>query len=161
MGARDGAKEILMLGQDSSVPSRLIKAIVAKSLIEIILVCVVATFAAFSTFNPRLRGAIEVANQRRVAGWVVAPEAPEVVIEVQLFVDEKLLASKLANEKRSKLVRFGVASNPNHGFSFDLTRTKLAPGRHTAQVYALRRAAGANMILSPIAKEPWVFEVRR
>lgn len=161
MGARDGAKEILMLRQDSSVPSRLLKAIVAKSLIEIILVCVVATFVAFSTFNPRLRGAIEVADQTRVAGWVVAPEAPEVVIEVQLFVDEKLLASRLADEKRSNLVRFGVSPNPNHGFTFDLTRAKLAPGRHTAQVYALRQASGANKTLSPIAKEPWVFEVRR
>lgn len=161
MGARDGAKEILMLRPDSSVPSRLLKAIVAKSLIEIILVCVVATFAAFSTFSPRLRGVIEVADQRRVAGWVVAPEAPEVVIEVQLFIDEKLLASKLADEKRSDLIRFGVASNPNHGFNFDLTRAKLAPGRHTAQVYALRQASGANMILSPIAKQPLVFEVRR
>ena len=161
MGVRDGAKEILMLRQDSSVPSRLLKAIVAKSLIEIILVCVVATFSAFSTFSPRLRGDIETANQTRVAGWVFAPEAPEVVIEVQLFIDEKLLASKLADEKRSDLVRFGVASNPNHGFNFDLTRAKLAPGRHTAQVYALRQASGANKILSPIGKRAWVFEVRR
>jgi hypothetical protein len=161
MGARDGSKEILMLRPDSSVPSRLLKAIVAKSLIEIILVCVVATFGAFSTFNPRLRGMIEVADQTRVAGWVVAPEAPEVVIEVQLFIDEKLLASKLADERRNGLVRFGVSPNPNHGFTFDLTRVKLAPGRHMAQVYALRHASGANKILSPIAKEPWVFEVRR
>jgi hypothetical protein len=161
MGALDDAKEILMLRPDSSVPSRLLKAVVAKSLIEIILVCVVATFWAFSTFNPRLRGAIEVADQTRVAGWVFAPEAPEVVVEVQLFVDEKLIASKFADERRNNLVRSGASPNPNHGFTFDLTRAKLAPGRHTAQVYALRHAPGANKILSPIAKEPWVFEVKR
>lgn len=161
MGARDGAKEILMDQPNSPVPSRLLKAIVAKSFIEIILVCVVATLAAFSTFNPRLRGAVEIANQTRVTGWVVAPEAPEVVIEVQLFIDEKLLASKLAEEKRNDLIRFGVTSNPNHGFNFDLSRIKLAPGLHTAQVYALRHASGSNKILSPIAKQPIVFEVRR
>src|SRR5262245_26325886 len=132
-----------MLRPDSSVPSRLLKAIVAKSLIEIILVCAVATFTAFSSFSPRLRGAIEVANQTRVAGWVVAPEAPEAVIEVQLFVDDKLLASKIADETRGELIRYGIASTPNHGFTFDLTRTRLAPGRHTAQVYALRSASGA------------------
>jgi hypothetical protein len=160
MGSRDGAKEILMDQPNSPVPSRLLKAIVAKSLIEIILVCVVATLAAFSTYNPRLRGAVEVANQTRVAGWVLAPEAPEVVIEVQLFIDEKLLASKLAEEKRNDLVRFGVTSNPNHGFKFDLSRANLAPGIHTAQVYALRHASSANKILSPIAKQPIVFEVR-
>lgn len=140
---------------------RLLKAIAAKSFIEIFLVCAVATFAAFTTFSPRLRGAVEVANQTRVTGWVLAPEAPEIVIEVQLFVDEKLLASKLADELRIDLLRFGLAMNPNHGFNFDLTRAKLAPGRHTAQVYALRQTSGANKILSPIAKQPLVFEVRR
>jgi len=150
-----------MLRPDSSVPSRLLKAIVAKSFIEIILVCAVATLAAFSTFNPRSRGAIDAADQRRVAGWAVAPEAPEVAIEVQLFIDEKLVASKLADQKRIDLVRSGVTSNPNHGFHFDLTQICLAPGRHTAQVYALRHVAGPNKILLPIAKQPRVFEVRR
>jgi hypothetical protein len=161
MGSIDDAKEILMLRPDSSVPLRLLKAIVAKSFIEIFLVCAVATFAAFTTFSPRLRGAVEVANQTRVTGWVLAPEAPEIVIEVQLFVDEKLLASKLADERRMDLLRFGLAPTPNHGFNFDLTRARLAPGLHTAQVYALRQTSGANKILSPIAKQPLVFEVRR
>jgi hypothetical protein len=159
MGARDDAKEILMLRPDSSVPSRLLKAVLAKSFIEIILVCVVATLAAFSTFGPRLRGAIDVADQTRVAGWAVAPEAPEVALEVQLFIDEKLVASKLADEERTDLVRPGVTSNPNHGFNFDLTQINLAPGRHAAQVYTLR-PAGANKILLPIMKQPSVFEVR-
>jgi len=145
---------------NSPVPSRLLKAIVAKSAIEIILVCVVATLAAFSTYNPRLRGAVDVANQRRVYGWVLAPEAPDVVIEVQLFIDEKLVASQLANEQRNDLLRYHLASNPYHGFYFDLNRIKPAPGLHTAQVYALRHASNANKILSPIAKQPIVFEVR-
>ncbi|HEY8459100.1 MAG TPA: hypothetical protein VIM99_01900, partial [Blastocatellia bacterium] len=85
-----------MLWPDSSVPSRLLKAILAKFIIEITLVCVVATFAAFSTASPPLRGEVEAANQRRVYGWVLAPESPEIVIEVQLFIDEKPLASQLA-----------------------------------------------------------------
>ncbi|MBO0727527.1 MAG: hypothetical protein J2P52_18150, partial [Blastocatellia bacterium] len=159
MGARAGAKEILMSQPNSPVPSRLLKAILAKSLIEIILVCVVATLGAFSTFNPPLIGAVERADQTRVAGWIVAPESPEMVIEVQLFIDEKLVASKPADEKLMDLVHYGVTSNPNHGFNFDLTRTKLAPGRHTAQVYALRHVSGANKTLTPIAKQPRVFEV--
>ncbi len=135
MGSRNDAKEILMLRPDSSVPSRLLKAVVAKSFIEVVLVCAVATLAAFSTFSPRLRGALDVADQTRVAGWA------------------------LADEERIDLVSAGVTSNPNHGFNFDLTQIKLAPGRHTAQVYALRPAAGANKILLPIAKQPCVFEV--
>ena len=159
MGALDDSKEILMPRPDSSVPSRLLKAVVAKSFVEIILVCAVATLAAFSTFSPRLRGAIDVADQTRVAGWALAPETPDVALEVQLFIDEKLVASKLAGEERRDLVSSGITSNPNHGFSFDLTRINTAPGRHTAQVYALRPAAGATKVLLPVSRPPRVFEV--
>jgi hypothetical protein len=159
MGARDDSKEILTAPPDSSVPSRLLKAVVAKSFAEIILVCAVATLAAFSTFSPRLRGAIDVADQTRVSGWAAAPEAPEVALEVQLFIDEKLVASKLAGEERIDLVSSGVTSSPNHGFSFDLTRINIAPGRHTAQVYALRPIAGATKVLLPVSRSPRVFDV--
>jgi hypothetical protein len=154
-----------MAQPDSSIPSRLLKAVVAKSFLEILVVCVVATLAAFSTFSPQLRGAIDVADQTRVAGWAydpgLPPESPEAALEVQLFIDEKLIASKPANEKRSDLVESGVTSNPNHGFNFDLTSIQLAPGRHVAQVYAVRPATGASKILLPIVKQPSVFEVRR
>lgn len=159
MGARDDRHEPLMTQPDLSIPSRLLKAVAAKTFIEIILVCVVATLAAFSTFSPQLRGAIDIADQTRVAGWVCDPQSPEVSLEVQLFIDEKMVASKLADEMRVDLVESGAASNPNHGFSFDLRPLKLAPGRHTAQVYALRQATGANKILLPVAKAPGVFEV--
>lgn len=150
-----------MAQPDSSIPSRLLKAIVAKSFIEIILMCVVATLAAFSTFSPQLRGAIDIADQARVAGWANDPISPDAALEVQLFIDGKLAASKLADEKRIDLVESGVTSNPNHGFNFDLTLIPLTPGRHTAQVYALRSAVGANKILLPIGNQPSVFEVSR
>jgi hypothetical protein len=161
MGVRDGSSGILMAQPDPSVPSRLLKAVVAKSFLEILVFCVVATLAAFSTFSPQLRGAIDVADQTRVAGWVIDPGSPGEALEVQLFIDEKLIASKHADEKRSDLVTSGVTSNPNHGFNFDLTSNTLAPGRHAAQVYAVRQAAGANKILLPIAQQPSVFEVQR
>lgn len=147
--------------RDSSVPSRLLKAILAKSIIEIILICAVATFAAFSTSSPRLRGDVDIANQRRVYGWVLAPEAPDVAIEVQLFIGEKWVASQLADEQRNDLLRRGMASNPYHGFYFDLNRLNLAPGRHTLQVYAVRQAPGSNKILSPIARRRIVIGIRR
>jgi hypothetical protein len=161
MGARDGEHGILKARTDPSVPRRLLKAVLAKSFIEILLVCVVATLAAFSVFSPRLRGAIDVADRTRVAGWASDPESSGGPVEVQLFLDEKLVASKLADERRTDLIESGVTSTPYHGFSFDLTAVPLAPGRHTAQVYALRPAAGASKILLPIANQPSVFEVRR
>lgn len=150
-----------MAPPNSSIPSRLLRAVAAKTFVEIILVCVVATLAAFSTFNPQLRGAIDVADQTRVAGWAYDPHSSEDSMEVQLFIDGKLAASKLADEKRIDLVESGVTPKPDHGFSFDLKLINLTPGRHTAQVYALRPAAGANKILLPITRQPSVFEVSR
>lgn len=161
MGARDGQHERLMAQSDSSIPSRLLKAVVAKSFIEIALVCLVATLAAFTTFSPQLRGAIDVADRTRVSGWAYDPRAPEETLEAQLFIDGDPVMTKPAGETRIDLVQSGVTSNPNHGFSFDLTPINLAPGRHTAQVYALRQATGENKILLPIAKQPSVFEVSR
>jgi hypothetical protein len=161
MGARDGSSGILMARPEPSVPSRLLKAVVAKSFLEFLVFCVVATLAAFSTFHPRLRGAIDVVDQTRVAGWVVDPGSPQEAIEVQLFIDEKLISSIHASEKRADLVESGVTSNPNHGFNFDLAPVQLAPGHHAAQVYAVRQTAGANKILLPIVQQPSVFEVRR
>jgi hypothetical protein len=146
---------------DSSVASRLLKAVIAKSFIEIALVCVVATMAAFSTFNPQLRGAIDVADQTRVAGWVHDPRSPGEVVEVQLFIDGKLIAMKRAHERRDDLVEAGVTAQPNHGFRFDLAAMSFAPGCHTVQVYALRPAAGSNRILLPVTKQPGYFEVSR
>jgi hypothetical protein len=161
MGACDGEIKMLTAKSDSSIPSRLLKAITAKFFAEVTLVCVVVTLAAFSTFSPQLRGAIDAADQTRVAGWVVDPNSPGDALEVQLFIDEKLVASKLADEERTDLVQSGVTSTPNHGFKFDLTTIHLSAGRHITQVYALRRATGENKILLPIAKQPSVFEVTR
>jgi len=144
-----------------SVATRLLRAVIAKSFIEIVLVCAVATLAAFSTFSPQLRGAIDVADGKRVAGWVHDPQAPGASLEAQLFIDGKLAATELADGKRPDLVESGVTANPDHGFDFDLAPLNLPPGRHTAQVYALRRAAGANKILLPVAKQPSVFDVSR
>ncbi len=145
----------------STIPSRLLKAVVAKSFLEVGLICVVATLAAFSTFSPQLRGAIDIANQNRVAGWAYNPRSPEDRLETQLFIDGKPFASKLADQRRGDLVESGVTSNPDHGFDYDLTPLNLTPGRHSAQVYVLRQAAGENKILLPIAQQPSVFEVRR
>jgi hypothetical protein len=139
----------------------LLRAVIAKSFIEIVLVCVVVTLAAFSTFSPQLRGAIDVADGARIAGWVHDPRSASAPLEVQLFIDGRLAAMELAEGKRPDLVESGVTANPDHGFDFDLAPLNLPPGRHTAQVYALRRAAGANRILLPVTKQPSVFEVSR
>ena len=146
--------------KQSSMASKLLRAVIAKSFLEVILVCVVATLAAFSTFSPQLRGAIDVADQTRVAGWVHDPQSPANALEVQLFIDGKFAATKLANEIRRDLVEADVTSQANHGFNFALESLNLPDGEHSAQVYAVR-ATGANKTLLPITTSPLTFHISR
>lgn len=143
--------------QQSEMAAKLLRAVIAKSFVEVILVCVVASLAAFTTFSPQLRGAIDVADQTHIAGWVNDPWLPEQSLEVQLFIDGKFVASQLANLTREDLVTAGVTSHPNHGYSFQLQQFNVPGGKHSAQVYAVREAAGASKILIPITASPVTF----
>ena len=146
--------------KQSSMASKLLRAVIAKSFLEVVLVCVVATLAAFSTFSPQLRGAIDVADQTRIAGWVHDPQSPANALEVQLFIDGKFAATKRADETRNDLVEAGVTSQANHGFNFVLETLHLPEGEYSVQVYAVR-AAGANKTLLPITTVPQTFRVSR
>ena len=141
--------------------SKLLRAVIAKSFVEVVLVCVVATLAAFSTFSPQLRGAIDVADQTRIAGWVHDPQTPDQPIEVQLFIDGKFIATMRADERRDDLVRTGATTQPNHGFNISVESLHLPEGEHRALVYAVREAAGANKILLPFTTAPYTFQISR
>jgi hypothetical protein len=146
---------------DQSIASRLLRAVIAKSFLEVLLVCVVATLAAFSTFSPQLRGAIDVADRTRVAGWVHDPRSPDDALEVLLFIDGKFVATARASERRDDLVKAGVTATPNHGFSFLLESLHLTNGDRLVQVYAVRNTSGASRILLPISKTPRAIKVDR
>ncbi len=153
--------ELMQMQKGTSMATKLLRAIIAKSFIEIALVCAVATLAAFATFSPQLRGAIDVADQSRIAGWVHDPQSPDAPLEVQLFIDGKFRAAKLADELRDDLVRAGATTRPNHGFSFPIEEINLPTGEHSAQVYAVRNAAGSSKVLLPITNSSLKFQVSR
>lgn len=144
-----------------STATKLLRAIIAKSFVEVVLVCVVASLAAFMTFSPQLRGAIDAADQSQISGWVHDPRLPEASLEVQLFIDGKFFASRLADDRRDDLVSAGVTEKPNHGFSFELESFNLSAGEHSAQVFAVRDAAGTSKILLPVTAEPRTFQISR
>ncbi len=146
-------------GADPKLAAKLLRAIAAKTLLELLFICFLATWAAFTNYSPLLRGAIDLANQTHVAGWAHDPQAPAEALEVQLFIDDRFVATGRAGERRDDLVQAGATSLPNHGFSFDLSNMQLAPGEHRAQVYALRTAAGINKMLVPLSREPVIFRV--
>lgn len=153
-----------MLSHQSAAPprnvaTRLLRAVIAKSALEIAAVCLVAALAAFSNFSPLVRGAVDAADQVHVAGWALDPLAPGETVEVQLFIDGRFFATKKADDRRDDLVEAGVAAIPHHGFNFPIEASKLAAGEHAAQVYAVRAAAGSNKILTPITRTPNKFHV--
>ena len=147
-------------GADPELAPKLLRAIIVKSFLEILFVCFLATWAAFTNYSPLLRGALDQADQRRVAGWAHDPQAPTEALEVQLFIDDRFVATRTANERRDDLVRAGATTLPTHGFSFELGDVRLADGEHTVQVYAVRRAAGAHKMLVPLSREPVLFQVK-
>ncbi|MEP7340421.1 MAG: hypothetical protein ABI977_22005 [Acidobacteriota bacterium] len=148
-------------GQVTSQASKLLHGVITKSFVEVGLVCVVATLAAFSTFSPQLRGAIDIADATRIAGWVHDPQTPDQPIEVQLFIDGKFIATERADELRDDLVRTGATTQPNHGFNISVESLNLPNGEHQAQVYAVRESSGANKILLPVTTAPHAFHVSR
>ena len=147
-------------GAETSLATRLLHAFLVKSFLEIAVVCVAVSVAAYWYFNPQLRGAIDVADEQRVAGWAIDSRRPGESIEVQLFIDERFAGERLANEPRDDLVRARVTASSHHGFSFSLDSLKLTSGRHAVQVYALRSTTEGNRIMLPLAKYPLTFQVR-
>lgn len=141
--------------------TRLLRAVLAKSFVEIALVCAVATLAGFANFSPLLRGAIDVADGRRIAGWAHDPAAPAEAIEVQLFIDDQFIATQRAAETRADLVRAGATRHAQHGFTFSLTELRLAPGVHSAQVYAVRNSGANHKVLLPLARTQATFTIAR
>ncbi len=136
----------------SSVPTRLLRAVVAKTAVELALLCLIATVAAFWNFSPLLRGAVDVVDRTRVAGWAYDPQAPSEAVEVQIFIDGKFVRSSVAGAARPDLVAAGAAEGPDHGFSVPID--DLEPGLHAIQVYAVRRGPGNSKILAPLSRSP-------
>lgn len=139
--------------------TRLLAAVIAKSFVEILLVCAVATLAAFAYFNPALRGDIEVVSVNHIAGWAYDPRTPDKQLEVQLFVDHRFVAAARAEIARDDLVATGKIRDRFHGFDFALPDKQIPPGRHRAQVYVVHKTPGDVRTLLSIGKGRRFFQV--
>jgi hypothetical protein len=139
--------------------TRLLTAVITKSLIEVLLVCAVATLAAFAYFNPALRGDVELVSANRIQGWACDPRIPDRQLEVQLFVDHRFVAAARAEIARDDLVTAGKIRDRHHGFDFALPDKQFPRGRHRAQVYVVHKTPADIRTLLPIGKGRRFFEV--
>jgi hypothetical protein len=136
--------------------SQLVNLLIAKSILETILVGTIAVFVYVKTFPPTIHGWGEaVAGTQSISGWVVDYADPWRRVEVQLFVDGKLVATQVAQLSRPDIVAAGWAKDQWHGYNFVVTG--LAAGTHEARVYALHQSGDRYTL--QLLGDPITFEV--
>ena len=137
--------------------SRLIHLLLAKSILEAILITAVAVAFYFATTNPGIRGWLDSADDKTVAGWVVDESNLPNQVEVQLFIDGKFVADKAAADFRPDVHAANRAQDDWHGFVFNTP--PLQAGAHEARAYAVHVApSGMRRTLQLIGK-PVRFQI--
>ena len=133
-----------------------VRALVVKSIFDVLFVGVLVAHFYYTDFNPSFQGALDYAGVRGVKGWAVDQSAAGMPVEVQLYIDGRFVDSRLADYQRADLVTAGIAPDERHGFYFFLP--PLEAGAHEARVYAARTGLGARrplrLVGAPIRFQP-------
>ena len=136
--------------------SRLVHLLIVKSVLDTILVGTIAVVVHLNAFPPTFHGWGEaVTGAKSIAGWVVNDADPWKRVEVQLFIDGKLIGTQVAHLSRPDVAAAGWSKDEWHGYSFAVEG--LAPGPHEARVYSLH-GDGARYSLQMLG-DPIRFEV--
>lgn len=139
--------------------SQLVNLLIAKSVLETILVGTIALVVYLNAFPPTFHGWGEaVVASQSVAGWVVSDADPWRRVEVQLFVDGKLVGTQVAHLSRPDVLAAGWSRDEWHGYSFQLAG--LNPGAHEAKVYALHSSNKGARYSLQLLGDPIRFEVQ-
>lgn len=136
--------------------SQLVNLLIGKSILETIFVGTLAVVVYVNAFPATFHGWGEfVVDTRSIAGWAVNNAAPWDRLEVQLFIDDKLYGTQLAQLSRPDVVTAGWARDEWHGYNFPVSG--LAAGNHEARVYALHR--NGNRMTLQLLGDPIRFAV--
>jgi len=138
--------------------TRLVNLLIAKSILDTVLVGTIAVVVYLNAFPPTFHGWGEaVAGTRSISGWVVSDADPWRRVEVQLFIDGKLIGTQVAHLSRPDVVAAGWSKDEWHGYSFVIER--LAPGSHEARVYALHESGAGTRYSLQMLGDPIRFEI--
>lgn len=116
----------------------LIKLIIGKAFVETLFVLALGVWFSYSLFNPRIRGRIDVADARTVAGWTLDENSPHEPLQVQLFINDRYVAHTIADRARPDIVVAGRAASEAHGFEFTIP-VALDAGEYEASVYVVNK----------------------
>ena len=138
---------------------QLVNALIAKSILDTILVGAIAVAVYMNAFPPSFRGWGEaVVEAQTIAGWVVNASEPWQRVEVELFIDGQRVATQVAQHSRPDVSAAGWAKDEWHGYI--LRRAGLSPGMHEARVYALHSSRNGSRYTLQLLGDPIRFEVK-
>ena len=135
----------------------LFQLLIAKSIIEALLVTALAVSFYLVVTNPHLRGWLDQADARTISGWVVNDKSAGTRVEVQLFIDDRFVESRVADSFRPDVQQAQRANDEWHGFVFQTPR--LGAGDHEARVFAIHRGASNERRTLQIIGKPLRFHV--
>jgi hypothetical protein len=140
-------------------PSQLVNLLIAKSILETVLVGTIAVAVYVNAFPPTFHGWGEaVPESKTIAGWVVNDANPWQRVEVQLFIDGKLVGTQVANQSRPDVVAAGWARDEWRGYNFVVQ--ELPSGIHEARVYAVHSVGNGARYTLQLLGDPIRFGVR-
>ena len=133
--------------------------LIAKSILETILVGTIAVVVYLNAFPPTFHGWGEaVVESQTIAGWAVNDAKPWDRVEVQLFVDGKFIGTQVAQLSRPDVVAAGWAKDEWHGYSFPMPG--LSDGPHEGRVYAVHASGNSSRYTLQLLGDPIRFENR-
>lgn len=135
---------------------KLVHALIGKSIVETVLVGALATSFFVFAFPPTYHGWGEAVPDG-IAGWAVNAGNQYERLEVNLFVDDKFVASSTANQSRPDVVAAGWARDEWHGYKFSVP--SLPRGIHVARVYALHRSDDGKRQTLQLVGDPVSFAI--
>jgi hypothetical protein len=139
----------------SETVARLVRAVLLKSFLEILILCLGLGIAGFKYFNPTIRGEIIQADAVSVRGWVANPLAPHDPIQLELVIDGRLTAIMTARKVQPGHAVSALLRGAEHPFEFSFQR--LPAGTHSVQVYAVQTTPGRTLSLVPITNRAESF----
>lgn len=137
--------------------SQLVNVLIGKSILETVMIGVIAVGFYIDAFPPYFHGWGE-ATPNTIAGWAVNNSMPWDRVRVQLFIDGTFRGIATANLPRPDVVAAGWANDEWHGYSFNVPQLK--EGVHEARVYALHESGGGVRYSLQLLGDPIRFAVR-
>ena len=138
---------------------QLVNLLIVKSILDTLLVGTIAVVSYSNAFPPTFHGWGEaVVETQSISGWAINDSDPWQRVEVQLFIDGRLVGTQVANQSRSDVLAARWSRDEWHGYNFVVQG--LGAGPHEARVYALHSSGkGARYTLQMLG-DPIRFQVK-